>query len=54
MKPVDIKVKTIDFTDEDSAIIRLTIDGELFKGFITTNCPELNEIREREKKIKGE
>ena len=48
MTPVDIQVKTIDFTDEDSAIIRLTIDGELFKGFVTTNCPELNRIREEE------
>ena len=48
MTPVDIQVKTIDFTDEDSAIISLTIDGELFKGFVTTNCPELNRIREEE------
>ena len=48
MTPVDKQVKTIDFTDEDSAIIRLTIDGELFKGFVTTNCPELNRIREEE------
>tara|TARA_R110002012_G_scaffold59435_8_gene155510 strand:+ start:6054 stop:6200 length:147 start_codon:yes stop_codon:yes gene_type:complete len=46
--PVDIQVKTIDFTDEDSAIIKVTIDGELFKGFITTNCPELRMLREEE------
>ena len=48
MTPVDIKVKTIDFVDEESAIVRLTIDGELFKGIVTTNCPELNRIREEE------
>ena len=46
MTPVDIQVKSIDFTDEDSAIIKITIDGELFKGFVTTNCPELNRLRE--------
>ena len=48
MTPVDIQVKTIDWYDEDSAVIRLTIDGELFKGYITTNCPELNQLREEE------
>tara|TARA_R110000751_G_scaffold89394_1_gene176132 strand:- start:2516 stop:2659 length:144 start_codon:yes stop_codon:yes gene_type:complete len=46
MTPVDIQVKSINFTDEDSAIIKITIDGELFKGFVTTNCPELNRLRE--------
>ena len=48
MTPVDIQVKTVEFTNEDSAIIRVTIDGELFKGFITTDCPELNQTREEE------